>query len=79
MEDVYGFEVIDNDSSEKNHFMLYLIKNNILKPVIKEFERGINEMFTFEQMIECLKFNKINRLLTYNPNFSETVCSDNDF
>jgi hypothetical protein len=55
--------------------MLYIIKDNMLKPVIKEFEMGHNKMFRFNQMIECLKFNKINKLLTYSPSYSETVCS----
>ncbi len=73
---IYGFEIHDNDNSlNDNGFMLYTIKENFLTPVIEKFERGFGTLFKFEEMIKCLKYNRIKTLHTYQPHNCETVCS----
>lgn len=73
---VFGFEIWDNDYFENNsQFMLYTIKNNYLKPVLKKFELGWDELFDFSNVLKCLKYNNVNRLYTYHPTIDETLCS----
>ncbi len=73
---VFGFEILDSDYSENlGQFMLYTIKNNHLKPVLKKFESGWDELFDFSTILKCLKYNNVNKLYTYHPTIEETLCS----
>ena len=74
---VYGFEILDNDYREiqDKGFMLYTIKNDLLTPVIREFENSGGELFSSNTMLECLNYNNIKELVTYAPDNYKTVCS----
>ncbi len=76
MNEIYLFEIIDNDYKEnENNLMLYKIKNFFLTPLIDDFEKGHPKFPCFENIMHYLNEQKINTITTYFPTDLDTVCS----
>ncbi|MDA3836756.1 MAG: hypothetical protein PF542_03985 [Nanoarchaeota archaeon] len=76
--EVYGFKIRDNDyqhdPKDKLKYMLYINIKNLLIPIKKEFQQGwSNALFEFNDMLEILKYNKIQEFITYDPT-EDTIC-----
>lgn len=76
MKDIYIFGIQDNDHKEYDiTLMLYQNKDSLLTPLIKKFENGWPKFPSFENIIQFLNKEKINKLITYCPNNLDTICS----
>ena len=76
--EMYGFSIEDHDFDDVftgSQLMLYERKDKLLVPISSEFERGMRNFMTKEEIIENLNLNKINSIKTYQPNNQKTVCS----
>jgi hypothetical protein len=76
MNDIYIFEIKDNDYRERDEtLMLYQNKDSLLTPMVEDFENGWPVFPSFETIIDFLNKNNVNKLISYTPEDLDTICS----